>query len=384
MNVLFSIRPSYGHLYPLMPLAFALKELGHEVTIGTGEEFVPRLHQLGFEAHPSGRSILWSEEQAIRRNPALGDSLPPDEKHKRGIEMFARVLPPPTVEDLIPLIAKTRPSMVVFDQADLGAPLAAALAGIPSVMHSYGMPWPPFMTEPMSAILKELWAAHGVEPPEDPIHGNVYIDISPPSIGDASEMGLPHRLPQRPVPFAEPMGELSVWVTEPRDRPLIYVTLGTVVYERVEVLRAVIDGLAGLEVDVLVAVGPEGNVDALGPLPAGVHAQPFVPQDRLLPHLAAIAHHCGSGTMLGGLAYGIPQLALPQGADQFLNASRLAELGAGIALMPDQIAAESVGEGMTKLLNQGSFRRAAGSLKDEIAGMPTPREVAEQLVALVG
>lgn len=384
MNFLFSIRPSYGHLYPLMPLAFALRDLGHEVTIGTGEEFVPRLRELGFAALPSGRSILWSEEETIRRNPALGAMLPPEEKYKRGIEMFSRVLPPQTVDGLIPLIAETRPSALIFDQADLGAPLAAALAGIPSVMHSYGMPWPPFMTIPMSANLRELWAAHGVDPPEDPIHGNVYIDISPPSIGDASAMGLLHRVPLRPVPFAEPIGQLPAWVTEPRDRPLVYVTLGTVVYERVDVIRAVVDGLAGLDVDGLVAVGPQGSIDALGPLPAGVHAVPFVPQDRLLPHLAAIAHHCGSGTMLGGLAYGIPQLALPQGADQFLNADRLAQLGAGIGLMPGQITPESAGESMEKLLNEASFRQAAAVLKDEIAGMPSPREVADQLVALVG
>ncbi|CAN5890943.1 glycosyltransferase [soil metagenome] len=384
MKVLFSVRPSYGHLYPLMPLTLAFRDAGHDVTVATGTKFVPKLQRLGFAARPAGRSILWAEEEAIRRNPALGD-LAPQEKPKLGQEMFSRILPPRTVEDLVPLIAEIQPSMVIFDQADLGVPLAAALAGIPSAIHSYGMPWPPFMTIPMTANLQQLWRDHGVnDPAEDPIHGNIYIDISPPTIGDASVLGLPHRIPMRPVPFAEPAGGLPGWVTEPRNRPLVYVTLGTVVFERVNVIRAVIDGMADLEVDVLVSVGPEGNVEALGPLRPGVHAERFVPQDQLMPHLTAIAHHCGSGTMLGGLAHGIPQLALPQGADQFDNAARLAEVGAGVALMPDQITPDTVAKQMRKLLDVASYRQTAGSLRDEIAGMPSPRQVVEELVQLVG
>jgi len=384
MKVIFSVRPSYGHLYPLMPLAFAFRDAGHDVTFATGSGFVPKLRSLGFDARPVGRSILWSEEEAIRLNPALGN-LAPQEKPKLGQEMFSRILPPRTVEDLVPLIAEVQPSLVIFDQADLGAPLAAALAGIPSAIHSYGIPWPPFMAIPMAANLQQLWRDHGVsDPPEDPIHGNIYIDISPPTIGDASALGFPHRLPMRPVPFDEPAGGLPGWVTEPRSRPLVYVTLGTVVYERINVIRAVIDGTAGLEVDVLVSVGPEGSVEALGPLRAGVHAERFVPQAQLMPHLTAIAHHCGSGTMLGGLAHGVPQLALPQGADQFENAARLGEVGAGVALMPDQITPDTVAEQMRKLLDVPSFRQTAGNLRDEIAGMPSPRQVVEELVQLVG
>ncbi|HVL50820.1 MAG TPA: nucleotide disphospho-sugar-binding domain-containing protein, partial [Actinomycetota bacterium] len=109
-----------------------------------------------------------------------------------------------------------------------------------------------------------------------------------------------------------------------------------------------------------------------------------VPQAQLMPHLTAIAHHCGSGTMLGGLAHGVPQLALPQGADQFENAARLGEVGAGVALMPDQITPDTVAEQMRKLLDVPSFRQTAGNLRDEIAGMPSPRQVVEELVQLVG
>ena len=56
-----------------------------------------------------------------------------------------------------------------------------------------------------------------------------------------------------------------------------------------------------------------------------------------------VVHHGGSGTMLGALAHGLPQLRRPQGADQFLNAEALLPTGAAeIAEMP--APAEVVGE----------------------------------------
>jgi len=42
-----------------------------------------------------------------------------------------------------------------------------------------------------------------------------------------------------------------------------------------------------------------------------------VPHRTLLPHLAGIAHHGGSGTVHSAARAGIPQFVMPQLADQF-------------------------------------------------------------------
>lgn len=379
MKVLFCGRPSYGHLYPVMPLAMAFRDQGSEVIFATGSAFVPRLEALGFEAHPVGRSILWAEEEAIRQNPDLGN-LAQQDKPILGMTMFSKMLPPRTAEDLLPLISATKPNMVIYEGADFGAPLAASVSGIPSVFHSYGAPWPPFMVDLMVPHLQELWRSYDIaDPPADPIHGDVYLDISPPSLGDASQLGFPNRIPLSPVPFSEPIGELPSWVTEARDRPLVYVTLGTVVFERVDVIKAAVEGLAQLDVDVLVALGPDGDPDALGELPPRVRARLFVPQDKLLRFIDVIVHHCGSGTMLGGLSNGTPQLAIPQGADQFYNGASLARAGAGIALMPHEITPDAVNAGVKRLLDEPSFREAAEGIQSEIKAMLPPDDVARRL-----
>jgi UDP:flavonoid glycosyltransferase YjiC (YdhE family) len=83
-------------------------------------------------------------------------------------------------------------------------------------------------------------------------------------------------------------------------------------------------------------------------------------------------HHGGSGTTLGALAAGLPQLVLPQGAD----ADALVAAGAGLRLLPDELSADAVTEQARKLPSCGDAARAHAA---EIAAMPSPEEVAREL-----
>jgi MGT family glycosyltransferase len=171
-------------------------------------------------------------------------------------------------------------------------------------------------------------------------------------------------------------------VTGDRSRPLAYLTLGTYVSGHVGSLRAAAVGLGGLDVDALVTVGPSGDPAALGPLPDSVRVERFVPQGVLLPHVDVVVHHGGSGTMLGALAQGLPQLLLPHGADQFMNAQALLDSGAGLRLLPEEITPDAVAEAVRALLADSRFREAAGRIGDEIAAMPAPSEVVADLERL--
>jgi UDP:flavonoid glycosyltransferase YjiC (YdhE family) len=115
-----------------------------------------------------------------------------------------------------------------------------------------------------------------------------------------------------------------------------------------------------------------------------VRVERFVPQGVLLPHVDAVAHHGGSGTMLGALAHGLPQLLLPHGADQFLNAEALVATGAGRRLLPEEISAEAVAEAVAALLGEPAYREAAAELAGEIAALPSPAETVPVLEQLAG
>jgi len=53
----------------------------------------------------------------------------------------------------------------------------------------------------------------------------------------------------------------------------------------------------------------------IGDVPENVIVRSWVPQADLLRLVDVIVHHGGSGTTLGALTVGAPQLILPQGAD---------------------------------------------------------------------
>ena len=59
----FRVRPRL----PLLPLASACRDAGHEVHIATGGDFVRRLRGLGFSTHAVGMPIEQAHEIALER-----------------------------------------------------------------------------------------------------------------------------------------------------------------------------------------------------------------------------------------------------------------------------------------------------------------------------
>jgi UDP:flavonoid glycosyltransferase YjiC (YdhE family) len=122
---------------------------------------------------------------------------------------------------------------------------------------------------------------------------------------------------------------------------------------------------------------------ALGPLPPNVHVARWLPQDAVLQRAAAIVCHGGYGSVLGALAHGVPVVALPLfGDDQWRNARRVAELGAGIALDgdrgperhmfdgPSPETCAQLGGAVEAVIADPSYRSAAGRIAGAIDALP--------------
>ena len=267
-RILFSVRPGYGHVYPLLPLARAFRAAGHAVDFATAGEFVPRLCRLGFATHRAGLTIKQGEAVTTQRPELVG--LPPDEIWRFGAVMFGRVLPEATVAHLVPLLVAIEPDLVVYEEFDLGGALAARATGIPAVSHALGRQPADIFRAPVIAELARVWSRVSTAPFVDPFMTDPHIDISPPALRDAAASTAEpvRRIFQRPVAQTDTDTTLPEWIRTRPPRALVYVTLGTIVFEAVHSLRAVIDGLARLDVDVLVTVGPNGDVAKLGPAAA--------------------------------------------------------------------------------------------------------------------
>jgi UDP:flavonoid glycosyltransferase YjiC (YdhE family) len=82
---------------------------------------------------------------------------------------------------------------------------------------------------------------------------------------------------------------------------------------------------------------------------------------------------------MGALAYGLPVVCLPRGADQFANAAQVARTGAGVTLLPDQVSVESIRDAARRILDETSYAVAARKLRSEIELLPDPAVVVEEL-----
>ncbi|MFG1924574.1 glycosyltransferase [Cryptosporangium sp. NPDC048952] len=366
MRILFSGRPAYGHLYPLLPLARAARDSGHRVTIATGPTFVPQLAEFGFDTRAAGTSIGVAEAEAVQRHPdgpvvaVLAT-------------MFADVLARRTLADLEPMLEVDRPDLVIYEMSDVGAAAAAFRAGIPAVSVTIGRSMPAEVRTLTAPAFDWLW--DGATPPADLMLGDACLDLWPSGLADPVAAAVPTRFPLRPVPWSAPAPPWS-----PPGRPLVYLTLGTVSFHATDVLRAAVDGLSRLPVRVVVAVGP-GDPSVLGEVPGNVQVSQFVPQGRVLAEADLVVHHGGSGTTLGAAAHGLPQLLLPQGADQFGNADVVSAQGSGLALTRDDVMPDVIAECARTLLGEPVHRATAQALAAEIAAMPSPASVLPDLEA---
>ncbi len=147
--------------------------------------------------------------------------------------------------------------------------------------------------------------------------------------------------------------------------------------------RTLLDGLAGLDVNVVATIGRGNDPAELAPLPANALVERYVPQSFLLAHAGVVVAHGGSGSILATFAAGLPTLLVPQGADQFENAGRCADLGAGLVLMPGEVTGDAVRDAVAMLLEDPAYRGGALDLAAEVAAMPEPRDVARRLSSAV-
>lgn len=282
--------------------------------------------------------------------------------------MFGTVMPRHTAPRAREVWASHgRPDLLVYEVANLGPARVAAEAGVPAFAFNIGMQpegWPTILRSEIDPWPRWL------------------IDPSPPSWSEWAGPAGTERLPIRSVAWSDADGAGADWLAGATSGPRGYLTLGTVSFGAVEVLRRSILATARVCERVLVAAGPEGDPAALGDLPESVRVERFVDQAAALRHTDIAVHHGGTGTLLACLAGGVRQVLTPQGADQFVNAARLSELGLG-RVVDNDAPPDALDSALADLVSDQALLARTTAMRAEIAAMPAPENVVGQLVERV-
>ncbi|MBM7171718.1 glycosyl transferase [Streptomyces sp. G44] len=103
-----------------------------------------------------------------------------------------------------------------------------------------------------------------------------------------------------------------------------------------------------------------------GELPANIEVRSWVPQLAVLEQADAFVTHAGMGSSSEGLFCGVPMIAVPQGAEQPVNADRLVELGVARRLDTRDATAEALRSALSALVADPEVAGCCARLKAEV------------------
>lgn len=374
MRILFTTVALPGHFFPLVPLAWACRVLGHEVLVACAEEFVPTVVGAGLPAASTGPGARFADLAADDR-PA----------HDRAVQRAAhgRVFGRMAVRALPGTLSTARhwrPDLVVHERAEFAGPVAAHAVGASlAELHWGASAMSEYRTE-ASRVLRGPLEAVGLDTLPSP---SAVVNPWPPSLRPRyaalhdSVRGLPQY--NGPAPLPE-------WLLRPRWRRRVCFTLGTVVprtghNQVASTSTDLIRALSDMDAEVVVAV--DDRVAAgWPPLPPAVRHVGRLPLSQVFAACDVAVHHGGQGTTLTALGAALPQLLLPVFDDQFDNADAVVRAGAGIRVLPAELTPRTVADRCAILLGDPAHRRHATAVAEEIAAQPSPVVIAERLTAL--
>ncbi|MGA8980922.1 MAG: glycosyltransferase [Pedococcus sp.] len=409
---LLVISPDYAsHLFPLATLATAWAEQGERVVVATGPATDAIVRGFGFERVPlqlgrgSNPGVIKAEEQPPGEDRALRGFF---EATRQGaletLEFQARAraddllwAPVEVGRAVLDIVERIRPDTVIVDHLAFSARLALTSAGVPHgdvvLGHPTALPvgdevygCPPtfptaFAPDPEQlAGLRRLcedvrdaftreWnaaaralsslssqsssggAASVVEVSDAfGVTGDVLLLNYPEQLHDPARTALlpPHRFLGSAVRTEPEDAQVSHWLSS-SEEPVVYVSLGSFLSVRDDVLGRVVEALRGLDVRVALAHGST-PASAFGSLPSTWLVREVLPQVTLLRSAALAVTHGGNNSVTEALTAGVPMVVLPLSTDQFAGAAALESAGVATVLAPNSATPAEIQRAVAALL----------------------------------
>jgi UDP:flavonoid glycosyltransferase YjiC (YdhE family) len=341
MRVLAATTAGAGHFAGLLPFARACARAGHDVRVAAPASFAAAVEGAGLphepvdDVDPATLGAVFGRIPQLTRREANALVVS---------EVFGRLDRDAALPGMRRLMDDWRPDVVLREPAELASYVAAEERGVPHVQTNIGLgAMDDHLVPLVSGPLEEIGCS------AEGLLTAPRWTVLPPSFDRAASSATgPMTAVREPASGRPPAGPLPSWWSGNDDRPLVYVTFGSVAAGMglfPGLYRRVLEQLAEVPARVLLTLGEAGDPAALGTLPPRVHVERWWPQAEVLPRAAAVVGHGGFGTTRAALAAGVPQVVLPLFSfDQFLNAERVAAVGVGLSVADDDPEQRGAGE----------------------------------------
>ena len=387
MNIMFFSIPAHGHTNPTIEVVRALTQRGHRVRYYSFEPFRARIEGAGAEFIPCDDALP----------PAPGDL---DRRMGRDFSLLMEMVIGVTAQ-LHPRMEEEmrtfRPDCIVSDSICIWGKLFAKRFDVPLVVSTTTFAFNRYtaklmkqslrdvllMVTGMPRVMKQLGTleALGYEP-----KGVIELlqnDNETDTIVYTSRKFQPRAetFSDR-YAFVGPSVVPTVRDETRKERPLVYVSLGTVLNRNQDFYRACIAALRQVNCDAVLSVGPDTDIGALGQLPEHIKVYPRVNQMEVLAHTDAFITHCGMNSVMESLYMGVPMALFPQHPEERAVANRVAELGAGVPLRSAR--ERDIRDAVMKLLGEPSYINNAGALAKDMRSCGGAQEAAVFIERIAG
>ena len=168
--------------------------------------------------------------------------------------------------------------------------------------------------------------------------------------------------------FAGPSVYSKAAPNKQKSRPLVYISMGTVINDRPMFYRRCIEAMQDLNLDVLISCGNAIDIEKLGELPDNVRVEPYVDQLDILSRADVFITHCGMNSVTESLYMATPMVLYPQTGEQKAVARRVTEINAGLMLKDD--SAEGIRFTVQEVLGHGTYSKAAEEYCENFRSCP--------------
>lgn len=381
MNIAFFSIPAHGHTNPMMPVAAELVKRGNKVRFYSFSDFRDKINNTGAEFVSCDMYLpeITEQEEAnlkkvkttemtivdIRTTLKMNDFLDkefekfkPDVVYTDAVCFWGKLN---AWKHNVPMVCST--STFAFNQMSSkymkqsAGELADIIFGLPKISKELKT------LEPYGYNVKSPMQLVANDNKTDTV---VYTSSS---FQPYSESFSDH------YRFVGPSVFSKLAPCKEKERPLVYIALGTVINDRPDFYRKCIDALSGMDIDLIISYGRYMDVKLLGRLPENVQAYPYVDQLEVLSRADAFITHCGMNSVSEALYMATPLVLYPQTSKQRAVARRVTEKSAGVMLKDD--SADGIKAAVSQIINNKSYAESAKAVCDDFRSCPGVEGAAE-------
>ena len=362
-RIAFFCIPAHGHTNPMLPVAAELVSRGNTVRFYSFNEFKSKIENSGAEFISCDAYLpkLTKKEETELKNVSITEMTMQGIRTTLAMDMF-----------LHNEFLSFKPDVVYTDSVCFWGKLNAWKHGVPMVVSTSTFAFNQMSSQYMKNSPKEL---------ADMIFGLPKISkelkkLKPYGYHVRSALSLAQSdnntdsivyTSRHFQPYAESFSKHyafvgpSVFSKDQPDkeklRPLVYISLGTVINNRPDFYSRCIEALKGQDVDIVISCGNVMDRESLGILPENVKVYPYVDQLGILSKADVFITHCGMNSVSESLYMATPLVLYPQTSEQRAVARRTEEIGAGVMLNNDSV--QGIRFAVQEVLNNRGYSIAA-------------------------